>query len=226
MALVKVHQEFIKDLTDYYLAPPLTRKDVLGIELPSPELPPSVPHNDFFFEILVLSLITVLVIIPLTLYLLSKFYSTSNKKFLFYLLITYILYFAYVYLVWQHSLDTDPFRVLGLNQNATFVEVRRQYRKLVKSLHPDKDNYDAEKFLQLQTAYKELSIILQSRTVVDQKLQIGLPTILENSSYYSWIVLGYFLVITLCVLGPIMILNKIAIKQYRLFICRKLQNFD
>jgi DnaJ-class molecular chaperone len=50
---------------------------------------------------------------------------------------------------------TDPYRVLGINQNATEDEVKKAYKKMSMKHHPDRGgNHDD--FVQVQQAYNEI----------------------------------------------------------------------
>lgn len=53
----------------------------------------------------------------------------------------------------------DPYKVLGVHQNATATEIRKAYRALVKKYHPDKNkNKDAAAhFLAIQEAYEQIN---------------------------------------------------------------------
>lgn len=51
----------------------------------------------------------------------------------------------------------DLYAVLHVAQDASAAEIRRAYRRLATSLHPDKPGGDAAKFRQLQVAYATLS---------------------------------------------------------------------
>ena len=58
------------------------------------------------------------------------------------------------------TINFDPYVALGLTYGVTNEEIRTQYRKLVKELHPDKNPNDpkaSEKFHQVVEAYKILS---------------------------------------------------------------------
>lgn len=54
----------------------------------------------------------------------------------------------------------DPFKVLGLERNASQQDIKRAYRQKAKELHPDTNSGDAaaaEKFSQVQEAYDMLT---------------------------------------------------------------------
>ena len=56
--------------------------------------------------------------------------------------------------------ETDYYKTLGLNKNATDVEIKKSYRKLAMQYHPDKtkgDKQAEEKFKQISEAYAVLS---------------------------------------------------------------------
>ncbi|MBU4289326.1 MAG: DnaJ domain-containing protein, partial [Proteobacteria bacterium] len=56
--------------------------------------------------------------------------------------------------------DTDYYKILGVNKNATNVEIKKAYRKLAMKYHPDhaKGDKDAEaKFKKISEAYAVLS---------------------------------------------------------------------
>lgn len=46
----------------------------------------------------------------------------------------------------------DPYRILGVSQNASAEEIKSAYKSLVKKYHPDKGG-DARKFAEIQEAY-------------------------------------------------------------------------
>ncbi|MBQ0059114.1 MAG: DnaJ domain-containing protein [Lachnospiraceae bacterium] len=54
----------------------------------------------------------------------------------------------------------DPFKVLGITESATDVEVKKAYREMSKKYHPDAnpDNQEAaeEKFKEIQEAYRQI----------------------------------------------------------------------
>ncbi len=56
----------------------------------------------------------------------------------------------------------SSYAILGLNENATDIDIKTSFRKLVKRYHPDRSRYsraaNAEKFRQVQEAYAEIRI--------------------------------------------------------------------
>jgi hypothetical protein len=50
----------------------------------------------------------------------------------------------------------DPHRVLGVTPGAEPAEIRRAYRALAKTVHPDVEGGDAARFAALQEAYETL----------------------------------------------------------------------
>merc|ERR1712087_45364 len=55
------------------------------------------------------------------------------------------------------SLPQDPYRVLGLDRDATQKQIRQAHRQLSLQYHPDKAGIDAARFNAIQTAYETLS---------------------------------------------------------------------
>lgn len=51
----------------------------------------------------------------------------------------------------------DYYKILGLNKNATFDDIKRAYRKLAHQYHPDKQGGDEKKFKEVNEAYQVLS---------------------------------------------------------------------
>ena len=52
----------------------------------------------------------------------------------------------------------SPYKILGIEPNASPEEIRKAYRVLVKKYHPDKNPSAAaaQKFLEIQAAYEQL----------------------------------------------------------------------
>ena len=53
----------------------------------------------------------------------------------------------------------DPYRVLGVQKDATDAEIKRTYRKLARQHHPDRNPDDAaaeERFKAIQAAYDQI----------------------------------------------------------------------
>jgi molecular chaperone DnaJ len=58
----------------------------------------------------------------------------------------------------------DPYAILGVRRGAPLSEIKRAYRKLVFSAHPDVgDNPDAQRFRELHEAYAALNEMQQRR---------------------------------------------------------------
>jgi molecular chaperone DnaJ len=53
-------------------------------------------------------------------------------------------------------MDSNPYDVLGLDRNAGQEEVKKQYRKLARLYHPDKNAGSEEKFLEVKDAYDRI----------------------------------------------------------------------
>jgi hypothetical protein len=51
----------------------------------------------------------------------------------------------------------EAYRVLGLDADADSEEVRRAYRRRVKSVHPDRESGDEEEFKRVKEAYEVLN---------------------------------------------------------------------
>jgi molecular chaperone DnaJ len=51
----------------------------------------------------------------------------------------------------------DPYKILGVDKNASADEIKKAYRKLAHQHHPDKKSGDAEKFKEINEAYQILS---------------------------------------------------------------------
>ena len=53
-------------------------------------------------------------------------------------------------------MESDPHRVLGVTRGADAATIRRAYRKLAKTVHPDAVGGDGARFAELQNAYSTL----------------------------------------------------------------------
>ncbi|MDP7071027.1 MAG: DnaJ C-terminal domain-containing protein [Phycisphaerales bacterium] len=75
------------------------------------------------------------------------------------------------------SLERDPYEVLGVSKSATDDEIRRAYRKLARTHHPDvSTEADADKrFAEVQEAYEVLSDA-EKRAAYDRFGRVGGPT--------------------------------------------------
>lgn len=53
----------------------------------------------------------------------------------------------------------DPYKIIGVNKDATSSEIKKKYYQLAKEFHPDtnKDPKAKEKFVEIQNAYEILS---------------------------------------------------------------------
>ena len=59
--------------------------------------------------------------------------------------------------------DKDAFRVMGLELNATWPEIKRQFKTLVKKFHPDRNSGNKEfedKLKKITLAYSHLKLIM------------------------------------------------------------------
>jgi curved DNA-binding protein CbpA len=58
---------------------------------------------------------------------------------------------------------SDPYRLLGVQRDASLAQVKAAHRKLAKRYHPDSPTADAQRFLRVQEAYQLLSDPLRRR---------------------------------------------------------------
>jgi len=102
---------------------------------------------------------------------------------------------------------TDPYKVLGINPNATEEEIKNAYRTLAKKYHPDKtaDNpladLAAEKMREINEAYDTImeqrkngysssnfydirNMIIQNRLADAEQLLNGVPANNRNAEWY------------------------------------------
>ena len=82
------------------------------------------------------------------------------------------------------------YKILEVSVDATELEIKKSYRKLVKKYHPDKDRkneYDDETIKKLNTAYEILSDTKKRREYDKlQEKRINLSTIIKNNSYNGY----------------------------------------
>jgi curved DNA-binding protein CbpA len=62
----------------------------------------------------------------------------------------------------------NEFTILGLTPKATISDAKKAYKKLALMYHPDKAKGNAEKFVIIDTAYKNLLKILENRQSIDE----------------------------------------------------------
>jgi curved DNA-binding protein len=73
-------------------------------------------------------------------------------------------------------MNKDHYKTLGVDKNATQVEIKKAYRKLAVKYHPDKNNNDPaseEKFKEISEAYQVLNN-------PDKKRKYDTPDIFDN----------------------------------------------
>ena len=75
----------------------------------------------------------------------------SNLLFVLFLCILFVL-----------TIGEDPYKVLGVNNNASQKDIKKAYRKLAMKWHPDKNrgpkkDKAEEKFKRISNAYETLS---------------------------------------------------------------------
>ena len=50
--------------------------------------------------------------------------------------------------------EYDPFSILELDSSASMAEIRKQYRRLSKIFHPDKQGGNQDMFMKIAKAYE------------------------------------------------------------------------
>jgi len=66
------------------------------------------------------------------------------------------------------SVEMRALRVLNLGQDSTMVEIRREYRSLVKDLHPDNNQGDRSDEGRLKEVVQAWNILRNSRNIIDR----------------------------------------------------------
>lgn len=61
------------------------------------------------------------------------------------------------------STSSDPYRVLGVTQDMPFAEIRQKFHELTQRYHPDMSSGDANRFREINSAYRELRAIYRRR---------------------------------------------------------------
>lgn len=81
----------------------------------------------------------------------------------------------------------DYYSILGVEPDATALEIRRAYRKKAKLLHPDITGKDSESFRELRSAYEVLSDV-HSRALFDERniFSVMRPLRRENLSSFDY----------------------------------------
>jgi len=66
-----------------------------------------------------------------------------------------LLVMAYkVFTMEREYTEYDPYSILELDTGASMAEIRKQYRRLSKVYHPDKEGGDQQKFMRIAKAYE------------------------------------------------------------------------
>ena len=60
-----------------------------------------------------------------------------------------------------------PYQVLGLQPGYSEKELKSAYRRLALRWHPDKQNGDRSRFMEIQEAYHQLETLFQDRATID-----------------------------------------------------------
>ena len=111
--------------------------------------------------------------------------------------------------------EYDPFTILGLDREASDKEIRKQYRELSKTMHPDKGG-DEEKFKELTKAYKALTDEEAKKNWAEfgnpdgpgvLQFGIALPMWIVDGKN-SYIVLGIYFLIFMIIM-PTIVVSKV-----------------
>ena len=68
----------------------------------------------------------------------------------------------------------DAYDILGVSSDATDAHIKRNYRRLARQYHPDRNPDDQaaeERFKSIQTAYEQIGTT-ESRAEYDQKIRM------------------------------------------------------
>uniref|UniRef100_A0A0N5A8A2 J domain-containing protein n=1 Tax=Syphacia muris TaxID=451379 RepID=A0A0N5A8A2_9BILA len=126
------------------------------------------------------------------------------------LIFAWLIFFAIIYKVMhieKDHVEYDPYSILGLDQGASVAQVKRQYRLLSKTLHPDKGG-DPIAFDKIAKAYQALTDE-ESRENWEKygnpdgptatTFGIALPKWIVSSEYGGW-VLAFYVILFMLVL--------------------------
>lgn len=78
-------------------------------------------------------------------------------------------------------METDPYKILGIEDGASLAEVKKAHRKLVKQYHPDMSTGDREKYELVQRAYE---VLTDKRKEVEDR-QVMNPWLVHNHLFRS-----------------------------------------
>lgn len=79
----------------------------------------------------------------------------------------------------------DPYRVLGVNSSMSLDDIRKVYRKLAKTYHPDSPNGDVAKFKKVKDSWE----IIKSQKESNNKVMgfgVGSFTRVTHKSLFSF----------------------------------------
>ncbi|KAI1722542.1 dnaJ domain-containing protein [Ditylenchus destructor] len=132
----------------------------------------------------------------------------ERTKLIIKTVILLVLWSLFIFLAYKVSqikhehVEYDPYKILGLDQEADVTEIKKKYRELSKINHPDKGG-DAETFDEIVKAYKALT---DEETRQNWKLHgnpdgpraitfgIALPKWIVSEKYGVWVLACYGLV--------------------------------